>query len=350
VAADPVASLVRAREVQWVMSEHARTMRETAAAPLESYGVYLLTSTRSRASHPRRRQELVARAEELRRLVRKRCGLDAAVGIGTSHEPGGPLASSYRSAIVALHVALTGEVRVQVAESSTDEATTLDDVRRATAEIRAALLERRARELEVVVARFCHAVVRVAGSHAELARGCFELTLFELRDAVRREIGMGEQRAGDWLCEDVAVLAATRAIHEMVAVFRTAVMRLAAALQGGVAGDAARFSAVLAYVDERYCGRLTLERVARATGYSVPTLSRTFQRVVGMSFLGYVVARRLEHARELLRTTDLTVERVAARSGFGSVQHFCRTFRRDQGRTPSEYRATERFRDGDTLI
>jgi len=35
-------------------------------------------------------------------------------------------------------------------------------------------------------------------------------------------------------------------------------------------------------------------------------------------------------------------------SGFGSVQHFLRTFRRHDGCSPAEYRASERFRDGDS--
>jgi AraC-like DNA-binding protein len=348
VAADPVASLVRAREVQWVVAQYAREMRETAAAPLEDYGVYLLTSTRNRVSPERQQEELVARAEELRRLVGKRCGLDATVGIGSSHEPGERLAGSYRAAIVALHVALTRGVRIQVARSAADDPTTLDDVRRVGQELRGSLLEHRAHELGAVLGRFCHSVVSVAGSHAELGRGCFELTLFELRDVARRELGMGAERAAEWVRDDLGSLGAARSIHEMVTVFRAAVTRLAAAIRGGVASDAARFSAVLAYVDERHAERLTLERVARATGYSVPTLTRTFKRVTGTSFLGYVVARRLEHARRLLRATDLTVERVAACSGFGSVQHFLRTFRRHDSCSPAEYRASERFRDGDS--
>ncbi|MFF7122409.1 helix-turn-helix domain-containing protein [Streptomyces sp. NPDC008240] len=51
---------------------------------------------------------------------------------------------------------------------------------------------------------------------------------------------------------------------------------------------------------------------------------------------------RLRHAARLLEATDLTVERVAAASGFPSPFHFSRVFRERYGVPPGAYRAGER--------
>jgi AraC family transcriptional regulator of arabinose operon len=48
---------------------------------------------------------------------------------------------------------------------------------------------------------------------------------------------------------------------------------------------------------------------------------------------------RLHHAARLLESTDLSVERVAAASGFASPFHFNRVFRRRYGTPPGAYRA-----------
>jgi transcriptional regulator GlxA family with amidase domain len=52
----------------------------------------------------------------------------------------------------------------------------------------------------------------------------------------------------------------------------------------------------------------------------------------------FVAKVRLDHARELLRTTDLPVKVVAARVGFQDRSHFSRAFRQAHGADPSQYR------------
>jgi AraC-like DNA-binding protein len=47
---------------------------------------------------------------------------------------------------------------------------------------------------------------------------------------------------------------------------------------------------------------------------------------------------RLSYAKELLLTTDLGVAEISARSGFGDVNNFIRSFKRLNGVTPNRYR------------
>lgn len=73
----------------------------------------------------------------------------------------------------------------------------------------------------------------------------------------------------------------------------------------------------------------------RVTPYA---LIRAFRRVAGVAPHRYLVSRRLERARALLRTTDLSVTRIAGLVGFQSSQHFATVFRRAFGRSPTHYR------------
>ncbi|WP_067813288.1 GlxA family transcriptional regulator [Actinomadura kijaniata] len=87
---------------------------------------------------------------------------------------------------------------------------------------------------------------------------------------------------------------------------------------------------------------LTLSDLARHARMSVRTFSRRFRDEVGLTPGQWLTRQRVEHARRLLETTDLPVDRVAAESGFGTAaslrQHMAATL----GVPPSAYRQTFR--------
>jgi transcriptional regulator GlxA family with amidase domain len=74
------------------------------------------------------------------------------------------------------------------------------------------------------------------------------------------------------------------------------------------------------------------------SGYSPAQFRRHFQRVLGCSPREYLVQLRLEHARNLLESTELPVGHVAAQSGFAFSEHFTRQFAQHYGTSPSRYR------------
>jgi AraC-like DNA-binding protein len=92
------------------------------------------------------------------------------------------------------------------------------------------------------------------------------------------------------------------------------------------------------YVDSHYAEALDLETLAREAHVSPRHFSRSFRRVFGETPHQYLVTRRLERARRLLRTTDMTVAEVCLAVGFTSVGSFTTTFRRQVGATPTTFR------------
>jgi AraC family transcriptional regulator, transcriptional activator FtrA len=92
----------------------------------------------------------------------------------------------------------------------------------------------------------------------------------------------------------------------------------------------------LAHLDEP----LTVEQLARRASVSVRTLHRHFVARTGAKPLEWLNAQRVRRAQQLLETTDLTVERLAAACGFGTAAALRRHFRDALGTSPDAYRKT----------
>jgi AraC-like DNA-binding protein len=90
--------------------------------------------------------------------------------------------------------------------------------------------------------------------------------------------------------------------------------------------------------DARYREPLDVPTLARAAHLSPAHFSREFRRVFGETPHQYLLTRRLERARYLLRTTDRSVAEICLDVGFASVGSFTTTFRRHVGVTPTNYR------------
>ncbi|CAM01378.1 AraC family transcriptional regulator with amidase-like domain [Saccharopolyspora erythraea NRRL 2338] len=98
---------------------------------------------------------------------------------------------------------------------------------------------------------------------------------------------------------------------------------------------------------ERLAEPLTLAAMAERAGMSVRTFARKFRAETGCSPLDWLLQQRVEHARELLESTDLAVDRVAEQSGLGSGSSLRAHLRRKLGTTPMAYRRTFRTRTED---
>ena len=97
---------------------------------------------------------------------------------------------------------------------------------------------------------------------------------------------------------------------------------------------------VMRWLEENLATDLTLEAVAERAKTSVRTLNRRFRAQTGTTPLQWLIGRRLQRARELLETTDLSVEEVASWCGFGTAIALRQHFRRTVGTTPLAYRQT----------
>lgn len=82
----------------------------------------------------------------------------------------------------------------------------------------------------------------------------------------------------------------------------------------------------------------SLEKLAGLTHLSVTHFRRLFMETFKESPAKYALRLRLNHARELLETTDRTVANIALAAGFYDQSHFVKAFRNIYEITPTAYR------------
>jgi AraC family transcriptional regulator len=83
---------------------------------------------------------------------------------------------------------------------------------------------------------------------------------------------------------------------------------------------------------------IAVRDLADVTRLSVSYFSRLFLRTYGTTPMGYVAARRVERAKELLSTSTAPLTIIALECGLCDQPHLTRVFRRIVGRTPGAWR------------
>ena len=94
----------------------------------------------------------------------------------------------------------------------------------------------------------------------------------------------------------------------------------------------------IAYINEHFREPVSLELLAAKAGISPFHFLRVFSQATGLTPHQYLLSTRIRAARFLLQSTSLSVKRIALDCGFSTEAAFCSTFRKREGRTPSQYR------------
>ncbi|MBQ3529704.1 MAG: helix-turn-helix transcriptional regulator [Oscillospiraceae bacterium] len=99
-----------------------------------------------------------------------------------------------------------------------------------------------------------------------------------------------------------------------------------------------RILTMMAFIQENYAEKLTLEQIADAAAISTRECLRCFRESIRQSPMDYLIEYRVQVAKKLLETTSLSITEIALRCGFNSNSYFTKIFRRSCGKTPNAYR------------
>lgn len=95
----------------------------------------------------------------------------------------------------------------------------------------------------------------------------------------------------------------------------------------------------ISYILENLDKKLTVNMLAERTHMVPQSFCRWFKSSVGNSFVTFLNAARIERACQLLTTTETSIKQIAYQSGFESLSHFNRTFKRLKGESPRDLRS-----------
>jgi AraC family transcriptional regulator len=105
-----------------------------------------------------------------------------------------------------------------------------------------------------------------------------------------------------------------------------------------------RLRAVVEYIEEHLDASPSLEQMAAVARLSAYHFARQFKAATGLPPHQYVIARRVERARQLMQAgTELSLADVAAHAGFSDQSQLSRHFKRLVGVTPGQFRMSARI-------
>lgn len=83
---------------------------------------------------------------------------------------------------------------------------------------------------------------------------------------------------------------------------------------------------------------MTIDDMAASVNMSRSGFQHLYKKMFGVSVMDDVISGRVERAKRLLSSTDLTVAEIASKCGYTTEYNFMRQFKSRTGKTPTEYR------------
>ena len=96
------------------------------------------------------------------------------------------------------------------------------------------------------------------------------------------------------------------------------------------------------YINQNYHRDISLDDVSRRVGISPYYFSKIFKEDTGEGFIEYLTRIRLEKAKDLLATTEHSMKEICSMVGYGDPNYFSRSFKKNVGLTPTEYKENRR--------
>lgn len=95
---------------------------------------------------------------------------------------------------------------------------------------------------------------------------------------------------------------------------------------------------LLEYVNQNFTNNIRIADIAEQFHFSPNYFSTFFRKKTGQTYVKYITGKRMALAKELLAHTELSIQEVADRTGYGDYYQFNRVFKKETQMAPSQYR------------
>ena len=97
------------------------------------------------------------------------------------------------------------------------------------------------------------------------------------------------------------------------------------------------------YIEQHLADSLNLATISRVVNYNETYISRLFKQLTGTSLSEYISQEKIKKAKQLLSSTNESIQNIAAVTGFDTSQYFSLVFKKMTGVSPSTYRKTHLY-------
>ncbi|WP_160673277.1 AraC family transcriptional regulator [Clostridium sp. C8-1-8] len=94
----------------------------------------------------------------------------------------------------------------------------------------------------------------------------------------------------------------------------------------------------ISYINNNFKNKLSLQDIASKVSISPFHFSRLFKKETGYSPYEYIIITRLNHAKKLLKTTNMLIKEIAFECGFNSESNFIINFKKHTSMSPKQFR------------
>lgn len=100
---------------------------------------------------------------------------------------------------------------------------------------------------------------------------------------------------------------------------------------------------IITYIENNYAQDLSIEQLATTYFISPTYLSKIFKEITGYSPINYLIQVRLKQAYNLLLNDEFTIKEIAKSVGYEDAYHFSKSFKKQYGCSPSQFRNYKRL-------
>ena len=98
------------------------------------------------------------------------------------------------------------------------------------------------------------------------------------------------------------------------------------------------FREILEYISQHFTQPISLQDLCQDYCINASYLSQLFKKELGVTFTAYITRLRMDHAKELLSTTNLRISEISEQVGYDYYFNFTKLFKKETGLTPKQYR------------
>ncbi|HET7615471.1 MAG TPA: response regulator [Bacillales bacterium] len=247
------------------------------------------------------------------------------VGIGSEVSDVGSYSKSYDEAMTALDHT-TAEVRSMVFHPSmtvgrkAEEITAAEDL------------------LEAVHEGHLQMALRAFDKYAGVMTEDRDKAMTRLENVLYKSVKIAEEM-GVLLPFEMRLNEDGRSVRELIEQSRSHILRIVKHIhQWQVENTNNLLQEARTYLDEHYREAVTLEETAEHVRLSPYYFSKLFKEQNGATFIEYLTELRMNRAKELLRTTRLSLKEICFEAGYRNPNYFSRVFKKRTGFSPSRYR------------
>ena len=112
-------------------------------------------------------------------------------------------------------------------------------------------------------------------------------------------------------------------------------------VQSEVGSDSAQY--IIHLIENQLANAPTLATIGKELGMSQGALTQILKRQTGKNYSELLLEQRMKRAKELLVYTNKTITEIAEETGYTDLFYFSKTFKKNNGISPNEYRKEKRI-------